>query len=58
MKFRNAWPYRASTRRKKITMYQKIKVLTLLQASFTYKKIRDQFGVSNDCIINVPKKEE
>ena len=42
---------------KKTTTYQKIKILTLSQASFTYEKIRDQLGVSNGCITNVAKKE-
>ena len=44
--------------RKKITIYQKIKVLTLLQVGFTYEKIRDQLGVSNGCITNVAKTEK
>ena len=44
--------------RKKITIYQKIKVRTRLQAGFTYEKIRHQLGVSNGCITNVAKKEE
>ena len=44
--------------RKKIPLYQKVKVLTLLQVDFTYEKIRDQLGVSNGCITNVAKKEE
>ena len=44
--------------RKKITIYQKIKVLTLLQAGCTYEKIRNQLGVSNGCISNVAKKEK
>ena len=44
--------------RKKVTIYQKIKVLTLLQDGFTYEKIRDQLCVSNGCITNIAKKEE
>ena len=44
--------------RRKITIYQKIKVLTLLQAGFTYERIRDQLGVSNGCITNVAKTEK
>ena len=44
--------------RKKITIYQKIKVFTLLQADFTYEKICDQLGASNGCITNIAKKGE
>ena len=41
--------------RKKITIYQKLKIFILLQAGFTYEKIRDQLDVSNGCITNVEK---
>ena len=44
--------------RKKITIYQKRKILTLLREGFTYEKIRDQLGVSNGCITNVAKTEK
>ena len=44
--------------RKKITVYQKWQVVTLLQAGFTYENIRNQLGVSNGCISNVTKKEK
>ena len=44
--------------RKKITVYQKWQVVTLLQAGFPYENIRNQLGVSNGCISNVTKKEK
>ena len=44
--------------RKKITICQKIKVLTLLQEDFTYEKVRNQLGISKDCITIVAKQEE
>jgi transposase len=44
--------------RKKVTVYQKIQALTLLQAGFTYENIRNQLGVSNGCISNIAKKEK
>ncbi|CAF2781502.1 unnamed protein product [Rotaria sp. Silwood2] len=44
--------------RKKITIYQKLQVLTLLQAGFTDENIRNQLGVSNGCISNIAKKEK
>ncbi len=43
--------------RGKVTKYEKVKVLTLLQAEFIYQNIRDQLGVSNECISNIPKKQ-
>ena len=43
---------------KKITVYQKWQVVTLLQVGFTYENIRNQLGVSNGCISNVTKKEK
>ncbi|CAF4553640.1 unnamed protein product, partial [Rotaria magnacalcarata] len=44
--------------RKKVTTYQKLKVLTLLQAGFSYENIRNQLGVSNGCISSIAKKDE
>ncbi|CAF1663541.1 unnamed protein product [Rotaria magnacalcarata] len=44
--------------RKKVTTYQKLKVLTLLQAGFSYENIRNQLGVSNGCISNISKKDK
>jgi transposase len=44
--------------RKKVTVYQKIQALTLLQAGFTYENIRNQLGVSSGCISNIAKKEK
>ncbi|CAF3984976.1 unnamed protein product [Rotaria sordida] len=43
--------------RRKVTKYQKFKVLTLLQAGLTYQEIRNTLGVSNGCISNIAKKE-
>jgi len=42
--------------RRKVTKYQKLKVLTLLQAGLTYQAIRNKLGVSNGCISNIAKK--
>ena len=39
-------------------LYQKIKVLALLQADFTYQKVCDQLDVSNGCITGITKNEE
>ena len=44
--------------RKNVTIYQKIQVLTLLQAGFSYSYIRNQLGVSNGCITNVAEKDK
>jgi hypothetical protein len=42
--------------RKKVSIYQTLKVLTLLKTAFTYENIRNQLGISNGCITNVAKK--
>ena len=44
--------------RKKVTIYQKIQVQTLLRAGLTYANIRNRRGVSNGCISNVAEKEK
>ena len=44
--------------RRKVTTYQKFKVLTLLQAGLTYQEIRNTLGVSNGCISNIAKKQK
>jgi transposase len=44
--------------RRKVTNYEKSKVLTLLQAGFTYENIRNKLGVSNGCISNIAKKQK
>ena len=44
--------------RKKVTIYQKIQVQTLLCAGLTYANIRNRLGVSNECISNVAEKEK
>jgi hypothetical protein len=41
-----------------VTIYEKIKFLTLVQADLTYWNIQKKLGVSNGCISNIPKKEE
>jgi len=43
--------------RKKVSIYQKLKVLTLLQAGVTYENIRNQLGISTGCNSNISKKE-
>ena len=40
-----------------IILYQKVKILALLGALFTYKTIRNKLGVLNDCITNISKKQ-
>jgi uncharacterized protein YerC len=44
--------------REKVSTYQNLKVLTLLQATFTYENIRNQLGVSNGCISSIAKKRK
>jgi uncharacterized protein YerC len=41
--------------RKKVSIYQKLKVLTLLQAGVTYENIRNQLGISTGCNSNISK---
>ena len=42
--------------REKISIYQKVQIDALLKADISYKSIRNQLGVSNECISNVAKK--
>lgn len=44
--------------RNKVTIYQKIKVLTPLQVGYTHKNIRNILGVSKGCISNIAKKQK
>ena len=44
--------------RNRIILYQKVKILALLGARFTYKNIQNKLGVLNDCITNISKKQQ